>query len=182
MSATQFGITAYLAIAMLAAPGIATPRPTTTAAKANAETREVSKFLRDIAADARAVRVQARQVEKLAGRGAPSYQAYDKHWNEMKPKVEEMSLKLDRLARIRESALPWQQEAIDRSARLINQISSNTEKLRTFLNQGGNNLSAPMLRTYGRTLAQEAHQLALAVQRPAGQGHLGKALGMKKGS
>lgn len=182
MSATQFGITGYLAIAMLAVPGVVMAAPTTTAAKPTAEAREVSKLLGDIAADARAVRVQARQIEKLARRPAPTYQAYDKHWNEMKPKVEEVSLKLDRLEKIRGSALPWQQQAIDRSALLINQISSNTEKLRTFLNEHGTNLSDPMFKTYGQTLARGAHELAMSVRPASGHGYSGKALGMKKGS
>jgi hypothetical protein len=179
MRDTHFAVTVCAAAVLLVASGFALGASGAAPATRTGGVPEVSKLLRGMAADARAVEVHAREVENLAGRPAPTFQAYDKHWNEIKPKVEDITHKFQRLENMRASALPSQQQAIDRSAPLINQISSETEKLRAFLDQHSGDLSNPMFKISGQSLVRKAEQLVVAVRPIPAPSNAGKALGTK---
>jgi hypothetical protein len=163
MNFSRLAITGCVAAALVALPGISLAAESH-APQATRETREASRLLKGIAADAHHIRAHARKVEKLQASSHATYKAYDRQWNDIKPNVEDMSLKFSRLENMRATVLPWQQAAIDRSAPEVKEIAGNLTEFRTYLNTSGISMTSPMFKTYGERLSKEASELSQTVK------------------
>ncbi len=159
-------------------------RMKSTAVQPKAEAAQADKLLRDVGREAVAVSAHALRLQALSRESSTTWQDYDRQWNEMMPKVEEMDRQVARLEAIRPSTLPWQQEAIDRGLSLSGKVGADTDQLRSYMNEHPNELSSAPLRQRERDVELAANELAQAVHdaSTAAKTASKQTAGMKKAS
>lgn len=156
------------ALAMFTGVAMAAPAPVQSP-MSTVESREGAKLLRDIRMDARQVRTHAWRSDMLAKRQTAMWYKFDRQWNEIKPPVEDMSIKLVRLQEMSANLPAWEQKAIADSQPLIARIASETHDYRTELNERPADLThppKPALAGDARILARDAGRLVRAAERP----------------
>ena len=105
------------------------------------------------------VRSAATRLDSLTTNPGAKWLDYDRQWNEIKPSVEDMQMKLARLEAMRAEISPSEQAELDLSQRLINEIQSRTHELRMLLDQPRVQTSDPRFKAYARSLRNEAQKL-----------------------
>jgi hypothetical protein len=156
------------ALVVLAGTAVAAPAACQPASPAQ-EARTSAGLLRDIRMDARQVRAHAWQWAMLTKNQSAFWSNFDRQWNEIKPPVEDMSMKLVRLENMRASLPASDQKAIDASKPLIADIARETHGLRMELDRYYNDLSIPLTPASvsdARVLAQDAGRLVRTVGPP----------------
>ena len=156
------------AIVIFAGTGMAAPAAGQPAGS-SVQSREAARLLRDIRMDARQVRAHAWRWTMLTDTRTATWYKFDKQWNEIKPPVEDMSMKLVRLEDMSASLPPLEQKAIAESEPLVARIAGETHALRTELDKSYthlSNLSNPALKGNSKILARDAGQLVRTVERP----------------
>ncbi len=151
--------TALLAGALVAFAGLPMR---TQAAPADKDQRRAAKLLRDIRTEAWSANMHALRLAELSESPKPTWRAYDRLWNWIKPAVERMQMELSRLEDMRASLAPWEQTAIDNSKPLIQRISTETNDLRSLLNKRGANLTTLALKRDCDALSKDTDALTRA--------------------
>jgi hypothetical protein len=157
------------AIVVLAGTAVAAPAAGQPA-RCVGESHEAANLLRDIRMDARQVRAHAWQWTMLRKRQTGAWYNFDRQWNEIKPPVEDMSMKLVRLEDMKAKLPAWEQQAMDGSKRLMAQITAETHDIRAELDSYYNGLSSPVAVTPkgdSAVLARDAGRLVRTVEPPA---------------
>jgi hypothetical protein len=126
------------------------------------ESSTARRLLRDVRMDARQIRAHAWQWAILAKSHTANWYDFDRQWNEIKPSVEDMSMKLVQLEDMSPNLPVWEQKAIDSTKPLFSDISSETHSLRLELAGYYNDLSNPLTpvpNSEARELARDAGRL-----------------------
>jgi hypothetical protein len=147
------GIFVWTLCALLAVPAAAA-----TAAK------KATPLLWDVGVEARRIEVQALSLSKMSANPATSWKASDRRWNEIKPAVESIGMRLRRLESMRAKLPANDQKALANSRRLFRQIQGETEAVHALLNRRVE--ASPVgvsLRERSRALAAAARELRRAV-------------------
>jgi hypothetical protein len=151
--------------------------------------KEATNLLTGIETDSRHIRSLANELDVLRMHLTVDWSSHGQKLEEIKQAVNDMGMKLSRLESIRSSALPWQQQAIDRVAPLVRLTADNTQDAILFLNANLHGLWKPEYGKYTRNMADEAGQIATSVREfetyanaRQREMQLGKDLGMSSGS
>jgi hypothetical protein len=130
-----------------------------TSTNAGDQSKQAARLLREIKTDATQIQSSAARLDNLAASSSPKWLDYDREWNEIKPSVEDMRIKLARLE-IRQSALsPAERTELDQIKPLVVEIRSRTHQLLTLLDKPGVQTSDAKFKTCARSLRNEADKL-----------------------
>jgi hypothetical protein len=184
MTLARSGIISWPLFALMIITGTAIAAPAESdAAATTQQAHEAASLLRSIRMDARQVRSHAWDWAMLTKDPSTSWYSYDRQWNQIKPAVEDMSIKLNRLEEMRAELSPWEQTATDRSKPLVTEIAWETHTLRTGLDKfytDLGNLSVPAsFKGESSGLARDAGRLVRTVERAATQATVSPAAMMK---
>jgi hypothetical protein len=117
------------------------------------------RLMREIKADAAQVQSVAARMDKLAENSTPTWIDYDRQWNEIKPSVEDMQMKVVRLEAMQSSLTPAERKELDQSKLLVGEIQSRTHQFLTLLDTPGIQTTDAKFKTYARSLRNEAGSL-----------------------
>jgi len=127
--------------------------------KTGDESKKVSQLFRDIRADAIQVRSAATRLDSLTKNSGAKWLDYDRQWNEVKPAVEDMQMKLARLEAMQAAISPAERKQLDQSKLTIEEIQSRTHQLRTLLDKPGVQTNDARFQSYAHYLRNEAGEL-----------------------
>jgi hypothetical protein len=114
------------------------------AAPSNAQQQEVSQLLKDISAAAFQTSVHAGRLESFTRiPNSHSWQAHSSELTHIKDLVNSKGKTLERLKKLRDQALPWQQRAIDRIQPLLASLADETTKAIQHINESRRWLFSP---------------------------------------
>lgn len=130
-----------------------------TSDKAQGEKFQAQSHFESIRKDASIVQTTAANLEKLTRDATTKWADYDKKWNEIKPSVEDMSMKLAEIEAMRSTLSPSEQKALDKSMVLIKALKTNTSEIRMQLDNSRNNLNQPLIRSFSRNMVQKSETL-----------------------
>jgi hypothetical protein len=125
--------------------GAATPKP--------------AQLWRQIKTDAVQVRSAAARLDQLAESSGATWIAYDRQWNEIKPPVEDIQMKLARLEAMQTSLTDAQRAELNQIKPLVGEIQSRTEQFLTLLDTPGVQIPDAKFKTCARGIRSEADKL-----------------------
>jgi len=148
---------ALAASAMLVFPASAATAPANPAEEA----RQASALLRGIGLDAKQIEAHALRIEKLSSSATPAWQACDRQWNEIKPAIEVISMRLRRLDSMQAALPAADRKALRGSRPLFGEIETTTREVRTLLDRNGTitSQSGSVLRQRSQAMAKAAREL-----------------------
>ena len=123
------------------------------------QSREADRLLRDIRSDARQVRTHAWRWDRLSINGTATWQQSDRQWNQIKPAVEDMQIKLGRIEAMLATLPAWERSTIASTRPLVDLIARNTHDLRVMLDKPNVNLTSTRSQRRSGSLAVEAGRL-----------------------
>jgi hypothetical protein len=138
--------------------------------------REASGLLNDMRADANQVANQAAQLENFSRNPEVDWQLDADYLVQIKQEVNDMGKRLCRLETIKRVTAPWEQDAIRRTAPLVQYMADNTEDAINYVNAHENQLWTPPYRVYAQNLDTEAHTLAHRINNQEEVAHLNQQL------
>jgi hypothetical protein len=118
-----------------------------------------ARLFRGIHRDARIVQEHAWKVGRFSRNAKAKWEAYDRQWNDIKPAVEEMNIRVRRLNGIRATLTPAERQSLVQSGALVSRISEETHMLRVYLNQHPQDLTSPRFARESAQLARSAGRL-----------------------
>jgi hypothetical protein len=127
------------------------------------QSKQASRLLREIKADAVQIRSDAARLNTMAANSNTTWMDYDHQWNVMKPCVEDMQMKLARLERIQSSLSPAERTDLDQMKPLVGEIQSRTHEFLMLLDKPGVQTSDARFKTYASSLRNEAGKLQTIV-------------------
>ena len=122
-------------------------------------TREASGLLRDMHDDAARASRAAEVLQTAAQNPDESWASRAYQLSSIRAEVDDMGKRLCRLEAIRRVAAPWQQQAIDQIAPLVQYMADNTDDAIHYLNTHQAAYWTPAYRTYSGKLYAEATAL-----------------------
>lgn len=125
--------------------------------------KEASRTLKDIRADAAKVENHADRLRNFSMNTSLSWQSHGSELRSIKAEVNQIGAKLCRLETIRTAALPWQRQAIDRTAVLAREMANNTDLAIKYLNTNQEHLWSPTYRQYATNLYNESSRLSQSI-------------------
>jgi Na+/phosphate symporter len=125
----------------------------------NAENPEVAQLLLDCRDHATQLSRDADELESLT-RSNASWQSHAVKLEEMKDHVNAMGRLVPKLLESRDSASPWQQQAIDRMVPLLNELAANTNAAIQHLSQNKERPTAASYTEYLQENTETAHELS----------------------
>lgn len=137
----------------------AAPSTVSTSAHAVDQSKQAARLLRDIKADAVSVRTAAMGLDTLTASSAARWLDYDRQWNEIKPSVEDMQIKLARLEPMKSALSPAERTELDQSKPVIGEIQNRTHQLFTLLGTPGVQTKDAKFKAYASSLKNEADKL-----------------------
>lgn len=171
MNLKRFRIATRLVGAMFIAGATLMATPASTqSGKSMMESGEAARLLRGIRWDASTVMTYARRWDHLANTSSDVWLSYDRQWNEIKPAVEGMNMRLRWLEGMRAKLPPAQQQAIARIRPVVRKVESHTHRLRVLLDQSGMNLPTAAFRRQSAVLARDARQIAMTARQAGANG------------
>jgi hypothetical protein len=123
------------------------------------QSQKAARLVRDIKADAVKARVAAARLDTLAESANAKWLDYDRQWNEIKPLVEDMQMKLARLERMQSTLSPAERTELDQVKPLVGAIQSRTHQFLTLLDTPGVQTNDPKFKAYAKGLRSEADKL-----------------------
>jgi hypothetical protein len=117
------------------------------------------RLLREIKGDAVRVRSAAAQLDQLAEGSNAKWIDYDRQWNEIKPPVEDIQMKVARLAAMQASLTPAQRAELNQIKPLIGELQSRTEQFLKVLDTRGVPTSDARFKSYARSLRNDADKI-----------------------
>ncbi len=134
----------------------------TVAPAQNSENAEVSKLLEQAKQQAAALSQDADEMEALPRTDA-SWQTHADMLNTVAQHVNDLAKTVEKLTSTRNSASPWQQQAIDRMLPLLKELAANTTAAIQHLNQNKVRPVSGNYEEYLRANADTAHERASTV-------------------
>jgi cell fate (sporulation/competence/biofilm development) regulator YmcA (YheA/YmcA/DUF963 family) len=123
------------------------------------ENAEVSRLLQDARDKAAVLSRDADEMEALT-RSEVSWQSHAAMLDTMKEDVNELAKSVEKLEAMRNSASPWQQQAIDRMMPLMKELASNTTAAINHLKDLQRRPVAPEYTNYLRQNAETSKRLS----------------------
>ena len=123
------------------------------------ENQEVTRLLQDARDKAAVVSRDADEMETLT-RSDTSWQTHASMLETMKEDVNDLAKDVEKLTAARDSASPWQQQAIDRMLPLMKELASNTTAAINHLKQERTRPTTPEYAEYLRQNSESARQLS----------------------
>lgn len=182
-------LAAVTALVGAGVPAIAASASTNSKTQAN-HSQSVSRLLSDVKTDAQHVRGVADHFDQLTKNPSaistsanlsnanattspnawaitasernfnPAWEAYDRQWNEIKPVLEDMQLKMARLDSMESSATPAERTQIDQAKKLVGEMQARMHRVHELLNQQNVQTTDPAFHRDARQLRTEAASLA----------------------
>ncbi len=123
------------------------------------ENAEVSRLLQDVREKAAVLSRDADEMEALT-RSDVSWQTHASMLETMKQDVNDMARSVEKLESMRNSASPWQKQAIDRMLPLMRELATNTTAAINHLNEQRSRPTTPEYAQYLRQNSETARQLS----------------------
>jgi hypothetical protein len=127
------------------------------------QSKQASRLLREIRADAIQIKSDAARLNTMAANSNTTWMDYDHQWNVMKPRVEDMQMKVARLERIQSSLSAAGRTDLEQMKPLIGEIQSGTHQFLTLLDKPGVQTTDARFKTYASSLRNEAGKLQTTV-------------------
>lgn len=162
MSLKHFGRIRLAAIALAACAALTLPAWATGPAKSIDEASQAKTLLRGIRMDAQRIESHALRLEKLSASSTPAWKACDRQLNDIKPGVEVIRMRLQKLEAMKATLPAGDQNAVATSQPLFDKIVATTHQMSVLLEQKGAPSSNPALKTHSQALADAARNLAQA--------------------
>jgi hypothetical protein len=125
----------------------------------NAENPEVATLLQQARDQAAALSRDADELESLT-RTNVSWQSHAAKLEDMKAHVNAMGQLVPKLVASRDSASPWQQQAVDRMVPLLKELAANTTAAIQHVNQNQERPTSGNYTEYLKENTETAHQLS----------------------
>ena len=125
--------------------------------------KEASAVLEEIRADVSKLENQADRLRGFSTNPVIDWQTHASELSSIKAEINDMGAKLCRLEIIRPAVLPWQQQAIDRTAVVVREMANNTEQAISYLNDNQEHLWSPTYRQYATNLYNEGERLSQSI-------------------
>jgi len=130
-----------------------------TAATPKEDNPEVTRLLEQARDQAVQLSRDADETESLIRTNA-SWESHADKLNAIKDHVNDLGRLVEKLNASRDSASPWQQQAIDRIVPLLKDLAANTTAAINHINQNHTRPTTPDYAEYLRANAETAHQLS----------------------
>ena len=111
---------------------------------------EVNQLLSDVKAEAIALENDCDQLAQWAGNRRLSWESHSEKLNLIREHVNKAGRLLSDLHAVRDTASPWQQQAIDRIYPLLKELAGNTEGMINLLNDTSHAYRFPEYRDYAK--------------------------------
>jgi len=127
------------------------------------DNKEVSRLLEDIKVQAADLQRDSEELESFA-RSNTSWESHAEELNRIKEGINTIGKTIARLQELRNSASPWQQEAIDRISPVAQKLASNTTAAIDHVNKEPARTHEPQYQQYIKSDAEAATNLATLVK------------------
>ena len=127
------------------------------------DNKEVSRLLEDIKVQAADLQRDSEELESFT-RSNTSWESHAEELNRIKEGINTIGKTIARLQELRNSASPWQQEAIDRISPVAQKLASNTTAAIDHLNKEPARTHEPQYQQYIKSNAEAATNLATLVK------------------
>jgi hypothetical protein len=127
------------------------------------DNKEVSRLLEDIKVQAADLQRDSEELESFT-RSNTSWESHAEELNRIKEGINTIGKTIARLQELRNSASPWQQEAIDRISPVARKLASNTTAAIEHLNKEPSRIHEPQYQQYIKSNAEAATNLATLVK------------------
>jgi hypothetical protein len=127
------------------------------------DNKEVSRLLEDIKVQAADLQRDSEELESFT-RSNTSWESHAEELNRIKEGINTIGKTIARLQELRNSASPWQQEAIDRIRPVAQKLASNTTAAIEHLNKEPSRIHEPQYQQYIKSNAEAATNLATLVK------------------
>jgi hypothetical protein len=121
--------------------------------------KQAVRLFRDLKVDAVTVRSAAARLDGLTQSAGANWLDYDRQWNEIKPSVEDMQIKLARLETMQAALSSNELTELNQTKPVIAEIQSRTRQFLTLLNTPGVQVSDAKFRACARSLRNEADKI-----------------------
>ena len=128
-----------------------------------ADNKEVSQLLEDIKTQAADLQRDSDELESFT-RSNVSWESHAEELNNMKDRINTIGKTISKLQNLRNSASPWQREAIDRIIPVAEKLASNTTAAIEHLNKNPLRINEPQYQQYIKSNAETASNLAALVR------------------
>jgi DNA repair exonuclease SbcCD ATPase subunit len=135
----------------------------TKAARPPEDNREVTQLLEDIQAQAADLQRDSDELESFS-RSQVSWESHATELEAIKERINKIGQTIQKLQGMRDSASPWQQEAIDRIIPVAQKLASNTNAAIERLNRNRSHLQDPQYQEYLKSNADAARALSSMVR------------------
>ena len=152
-----FGTVAIFATALLIA------RLDVRAAADHPDNKEITSLLEDIKSQAADLQRDSEELESFT-RSDVSWESHADELSRIKERINTIGKTIGKLQELRNSASPWQQEAIDRLIPVAQKLASNTTAAIEHLNKEPSRIHEPQYQQYIKSNAEAARNLAAMVR------------------
>jgi chromosome segregation ATPase len=154
----------FLFLALLVAGCFLISPVANTAATSSGSSQEVSQLLSQVKTEAIALEQDSDQLAVWARTKQGAWQSHADRLTLIREHINTAGQLLTQLNEARETASPWQHQAIDRIYPLLKELADNTEATINHLNDNRNNIRFPEYRDYAKAGADLAQELAELVR------------------
>lgn len=130
-----------------------------TSGKTQGEKFQAGTRFQSICKDASNVQTAAASLTKLTRDSSSKWADYDKKWNEIKPSVEDMNMKLAEIEAMKSSLSPSEMKTLNKSMVLIKDLAGNTHEIRMQLDMSPKQLNELLIRSFSRNMVQKSETL-----------------------
>jgi hypothetical protein len=152
-----FGTIAIFAAVLL------TARLDLRAAAEHPDNKEITGLLEDIKSQAADLQRDSEELESFT-RSDMSWESHADELSRIKERINTIGKTIGKLQELRNSASPWQQEAIDRLIPVAQKLASNTTAAIEHLNKEPSRIHEPQYQQYIKSNAEAATNLAALVR------------------
>lgn len=124
-----------------------------------------SKLLSEIRAENVALRLSAETLESFSGQPQPSWRTHAGHLEQVKAHINEVGIRTAELQRIRDRALPWQQQAITEVTSHAARVAASTQAALVYLNENQSHLFAPEYANHLTNIAGSSRSMHQSVSK-----------------
>jgi hypothetical protein len=135
----------------------------TKAARPPEDNREVTQLLEDIQVQAADLQRDSDELESFS-HSQVSWESHATELEAIKERINKIGQTIQKLQSMRDSASPWQQEAIDRIIPVAQKLASNTTAAIEHLNRNRSHLQDPQYQEYLKSNADASKALSSMVR------------------
>jgi len=156
-------MTAFVAVAVLATGSVFASPPTPSPESPTYLSERASTLLAEIQQEAAQLGPHAKTLGTFASNPQHSWQSHAFYLERVKGHINAVGERTDELQRMRDSVLPWQQQAIGEVTSHAAQVANSTQAALMHLRENQNRLFVPEYREHLMTVADRADDMKQTV-------------------